>query len=228
MTASIRPELVIFDVDGTLQDTFLWWPDIIRDGVQRFAKQTGLVLAEPGFDLACSVVGMRDEGVWAPFLPVGEKHRWRDLRALVLPMEDAIMRSGTSFLFPGVPEVLRSLRGLGVRTALASNCRSTYMAALREGQGLAALTEWQFCLDSPGVSTKADMLAEAFLAAGTTRAVMVGDREPDQSAAKAHGIPFVWRENTRCAIPDADAVWRGGVDELLRLLGFSEYPESNP
>lgn len=222
MRVATKPELVIFDVDGTLQDTFLWWPDVIRDGVKRFAAQTGLALAEPSVELACSVVGMRDEGVWAPFLPESEKHRWRDLRALVLPMEVAVMSTGKSFLFEGVVEVLQRLRRFAVRLALASNCRSVYMAAIREGQGLAALTDWQFCLDSPGVATKTDMLSAAFAAAGTRHAVMIGDREPDQVAAKAHGIPFVWRENTRCAIPDADAVWRGGVGELLSLLGFSE------
>jgi len=228
MTTRIPPELVIFDVDGTLQDTFLWWPDVIRAGVKRFAAQTGIGMAEPSYDLACSVVGMRDEGVWAPFLPDGEKHRWRDLRAVVLPMEVAVMRSGQSFLFAGVPELLRALRRLGAKTALASNCRSTYMAAVREGQGLEVLTDWQFCLDSPGVSSKADMLACAFAAANTKHAVMVGDRENDQGAAQAHGIPFIWRRNQRCTISDADAVWEGGVGELLSILGFPEYPGRAP
>ena len=212
------PELVVFDIDGTLQDSFLWWPQVIRAGVRDFAAATGLRLDVPSDEMACSVVGMKDEGVWAPFLPPAEQHRWRELRALVLPMEVAVMHSGSSFLFPGVRELLLHLRALGVRTALASNCRSTYLQAVLEGQELGALTDWHFCLDSPGVTTKSDMLAAAFTAAGTKAAVMVGDREPDHLAAREHGVPFVWRQNPRCRIEDADAVWSGDPDELLAWL----------
>jgi phosphoglycolate phosphatase-like HAD superfamily hydrolase len=225
---SAPPELLIFDVDGTLQDTFLWWPKVIRDGLARFGAANRLVLESPSDELACSVVGMKDEGVWAPFLPEPEKHRWRDLRAMVLPMEVEVMSQGRSFLFAGAKELLVALRGLGKKLALASNCRSVYMAAIKAGQGLGPLTDWQLCLDTPGVTTKADMVGLACELAGTRRAVMVGDRENDQAAARAHGLPFVWRQNTRCTIPDADAIWGGDPLELLRILGLPEYPVQRP
>jgi len=227
MTALQRhtpPELIVFDVDGTLHDTFAWWAPVIRRGVQRFAEQEGLDIELPDTRKAESVVGMKDAGVWAPFLPEGHEHRWQDLRAVVLPMEVDEVSNGTDYLFTGVRPLLAHLRAIGVKLALASNCRSTYMAAMQDGQGLRQLTDWQFCLDSEGVECKTDMLTRAKEAAGVERVVMVGDREPDHEAALAHGWPFVWRRNERCAIDDADVVWSGDANEFLAHLSLAPMP----
>jgi len=216
----VPPDLVVFDVDGTLHDTFRWWAPVIRSGVQRFAERHGIDLVLPNDTEAEAVVGMKDAGVWAPFLPEGHKHRWQELRAVVLPMEVEVVSSGVDYLFPGVRALLPHLRAIGVKVALASNCRSTYMGAMQNGQGLAALSDWQFCLDSDGVETKTDMLRLAREAAAAQRVVMVGDREPDHEAARALGWPFVWRRNTRCRIDDAELVWDGDPGALLRGLGL--------
>jgi len=215
------PDLVIFDVDGTLHDTFAWWAPVIRAGVQRFAEQEGMEIAPPTVEEAEAVVGMKDAGVWAPFLPDSHKDRWLDLRAVVLPMEVDEVSRGVDYLFEGVRQMLPHLREAGVKVALASNCRSEYMAAMQDGQGLRQLSDWQFCLDSQNVETKTDMLREAQAAAGAERVVMVGDREPDHEAAVARGLPFVWRSNKRCEISAADYVWSGAPDALLTRLGLS-------
>jgi phosphoglycolate phosphatase-like HAD superfamily hydrolase len=220
LRAHVPPELVVFDVDGTLHDTFRWWSPTIRAGLRRFCELHGIDAPEPTDAQAEAVVGMKDAGVWGPFLPAAHQHRWQDLRAVVLPMEVEEVSRGVDYLFPGVRALLPHLRGIGVKVALASNCRRTYMGAMQHGQGLAALSDWQFCLDSPGVQTKTDMLRLAQQAAGARRVVMVGDREPDHEAARALGWPFVWRRNGRCAIGDADLVWGGEPDELLAGLGL--------
>jgi phosphoglycolate phosphatase len=220
------PELVIFDVDGTLNGVELWWPDLIRSGVRRFADALGLELTEPDDRAALMVVGEADADVWSPFLPPDQQHRWDELRAMVLPMEVDLLRSGRDFLYPGVREVLKRLREVGVKLALASNCGADYMAAIRDGQGLGDLTDWQFCLDSPGVVDKADMLREAMATAGSERAVMVGDRWSDQRAAVAAGVPFYWRANDLCRIDEAAGTWHGDPDGLLSLLGLPRISSS--
>lgn len=221
----VPPQLVVFDIDGTLHDTFRWWAPTIRAGLQRFAQLHGMDVVMPTDAFAEAVVGMKDAGVWAPFLPEAHQHRWQELRAVVLPMEVEEVSRGVDYLFTGTRELLLHLRAIGVKVALASNCRRTYMGAMQNGQGLAALTDWQFCLDSPGVATKTDMLKSALAAAGhPARVVMVGDREPDHEAARALGWPFVWRRNGRCTIADAEFVWDGASNQLLTGLGLAPMP----
>ncbi|MEM7201886.1 MAG: HAD family hydrolase [Planctomycetota bacterium] len=218
-----RPcELVVFDVDGTLQNTFQWWPRVLRAGIARFAAQCGVVIDPPNDAAACAVVGLRDAQVWGPFLPESLRHRWEDLRQTVVPLEVEELSAGRDYLFPGVRDLLGHLRHLGVKIALASNCRSGYFAAVCDGQGLGALSDWQFCLDSRGGCSKSDMVRFALEAAGAPAgAVMVGDRDSDQEAATAAGVPFVWRVNDRMALPaPPDARWHGDPGELLHLLGL--------
>ncbi|GAB4156217.1 MAG: hypothetical protein Fur0037_24540 [Planctomycetota bacterium] len=217
----LPPDLVVFDVDGTLHDTFRWWGPVLREGLIEFGARLGFEPVLPDDEEAASVVGLRDEGVWAPFLPPEHRHRWREFRKVVVPLELAIVRGGRDFLFPGVRDLLRRLRELGVKVALASNCRSAYMGAMMDGQGLADLSDWQFCLDSPGVENKTDMLRQARARACAARPVMVGDREADRDPARILGWPFVWRRNARCAIRDAEIVWDGSAEELLGKLGVS-------
>ncbi len=221
LSRHLPPELIVFDVDGTLHDTFRWWAPIIRAGLQRFAERNDIPVVMPSDVEAEAVVGMRDAGVWGPFLPTAHQHRWNDLRSVVLPMEVEELNRGTDYMFAGVRPLLVHLRAIGIKVALASNCRSTYMAAIQHGQGLAALTDWQFCLDSPGVGHKTDMLRLAKEAARAERVVMVGDREPDHEAARALGWPFVWRQNDRCRIDDVEFVWNGAPNHLLGALGLA-------
>ncbi|MFN0183861.1 MAG: HAD family hydrolase [Aquabacterium sp.] len=229
LRAHLPPQLVVFDVDGTLHDTFRWWAPVIRAGLRKFGELHGIAMPVPTDREAEAVVGMKDAGVWAPFLPEGHKHRWQELRSVVVPMEVDEVSRGVDYLFPGVRALLQHLRALGVKVALASNCRRTYMGAMQHGQGLAALTDWQFCLDSPGVETKTDMLTAAWRAAGVAaRVVMVGDREPDHEAAMALGWPFVWRANDRCRIPSADFQWDGEPDRLLAALGLPALGHAGP
>ena len=47
MSRNLPPELIVFDVDGTLHDTFRWWSPVIRAGLQRFAEREGLQLRMP-------------------------------------------------------------------------------------------------------------------------------------------------------------------------------------
>lgn len=220
MVCDAPPDLVVFDIDGTLQDTFQWWPRVIRAGQRRCASEWGLELELVDDDAACSVVGLADADVWGPFLPTEHRHRWADFRELVVPLEVAELHGGRDYLFDGVRELLSWLRHNGVHVALASNCRSRYFAALCDGQGLGALSDWQFCLDSRGGCTKTQMVQFALEEAGTRSAVMVGDRETDLEAARAHQIPFVWRASERFRLDDADARWHGDPAELLGLLAL--------
>src|SRR5687767_9503410 len=127
------PRLVVFDVDGTLHDTFRWWPGVLRRGLTAFAAARGFAVQLPDDTAACSVIGKRDAEVWSPFLPEEHKDSWPDLRAAVVPLECEQLRGSTDYLYPGIRAMLGRLRRAGVATAIASNCRRMYFAAVCEG-----------------------------------------------------------------------------------------------
>jgi phosphoglycolate phosphatase-like HAD superfamily hydrolase len=217
------PELVVFDVDGTLQDTLAWWPEVARAGVSKLAEQIGVDLPPPDLETAWEVVGLPDSGVWTGLLP-GELHdRWPELRDVTVPLEVEVLRSGRDCLFPGTAELLRWLREHGVRITLASNCGQTYFDAVLEGQGLGRLVDDAFCLDSPGISSKTEMVRAAIARAEPGLHVLVGDRESDREAAVANGIAFVHRVgfHDRGALP-ADASADSSEQLAEVLLGFRD------
>ena len=94
-------------------------------------------------------------------------------------------------MYPGARQLLVDLHSAGVDVALASNCGRRYLESFLDAFSLRAIVREAYCADSPGIGSKADMVREILDATGAKRAVMVGDRDGDRQAARAHGVPFV-------------------------------------
>lgn len=129
-------------------------------------------------------------------------------------------------LFPGILDMLATLKAAGVPMAIATSKRTDYARKLAEHLGMTAYIE-TVCGSIPGSSRGQkrhrveDALAElARLGHDTSGAIMVGDRIHDVEGADANGIPTVlvrWGEGN----PDEWArAWRtvGTVEELTALL----------
>ena len=216
------PRLVIFDVDGTLQDSLRWWAGVARAGVAALAQRLAIPIPTPGDELACSVVGKPDPEIWICLLPEALAPHWALLRDCIIPLETEVLFGGEDYLFPGTRELLTGLRREGVKIALASNCRQQYFDAVLDGQGLRAYVDKPYCLDSEGVRDKSDMLGRALVEFGTRDAIMVGDRENDAIAAKKHGLPFVLRTGYLSRdelVADAYAANQAEIGAAIRRLG---------
>jgi uridine kinase len=92
---------------------------------------------------------------------------------------------------PGAEPTLSRLRKAGLAIGVASNCSQRYLRHMLEGAGLARWVDEARCLDSAGVSSKADMIAGLLERFATRSALMVGDRSSDRDAAWQNGIPHV-------------------------------------
>lgn len=194
-------DAVLFDLDGTLVATDLFWPDAARAGARAAFRELSIERPLPTPDEWMGLVGLVLGEGFAGLFPDLTPEQRRVLMARCGEAERELLGQGRAALLPGVREALDELRDRGVRMGVASNCSRPYLEAMlggpglpgrdRPGPGLATWIQEARCLDSPGISRKADMVGDLLLAFGTRRAVMVGDRLGDRDAAWANGLPHV-------------------------------------
>jgi phosphoglycolate phosphatase len=217
----VRVTLVIFDLDGTLVDSF----DDIRAGIAAACRDIDTVADERLLKLATRGVALEDffrEATGRE--PTEEAERFRrfvaSYRHHYLPA--CVVRTRP---FPGVPETLAALRAQSRTLAVATTKRTDTAERVVEGTGLAPLLH--AVAGSDGLAHKPDPAvlrrAAALAGADLAGAVMVGDTDRDVGAAKAAGIPSIgvtwggFEEHEMRALEPDHVITR--FDELLSLLG---------
>jgi phosphoglycolate phosphatase len=181
--AATRPQLVIFDLDGTLTDS--------AEGiVSSFRYALGEIGADvPAGDLATRIVG-------PPMHHTLREMGLRDADAAIAAYRADYSTRGWALnsLFDGIPQLLADLRAAGVRLAVATSKAEPTAQRILEHFGLDDNFEVIAGASLDGVrATKADVMAHALaqLEPLPERVVMVGDRAHDVEGAAAHGINTV-------------------------------------
>ncbi len=214
LPAGIRPELVIFDLDGTLTDSA---PGVVAS----FRHALDAVGAEiPDGDLAVLVVGPPMHHTMSA-LGLGE----RAADAVAAYRADYTSRGwAMNTLFDAVVPLLTDLRAAGVRLAVATSKAEPIARRILDHFGIAAHFEVIAGASPDGVrAAKADVLGHALgqLRPLPDRTVMVGDRAHDVEGAAEHGIPTVvvgWGYGRHDAT-GAAAARVATVGELREVLG---------
>jgi phosphoglycolate phosphatase len=216
-----RFPLILFDLDGTLVDSF---GDICA-GIEKACAEIGIRADADLLRLATRGVPLEDfyraaagadphgSGEAARFVRFVDAYRAHYLPAC----------TQTTVPYPGVVETLRALRGLSPRPviAVATTKRTWTAERVLEGTGLHVLVD--VIAGSDGLPPKPDpaVLARAAARAGVelSRSVMVGDTDRDVGAARAAGCACVgvtWggfsAEEMAALAPD----WR--IDRIEALL----------
>lgn len=220
MTAPPPFDAVLFDLDGTLVATERFWPDAARLGARRAFAELAIERPLPSTADWMGLVGLpTTEGFDGLFPELSEGDR-RHVQRRCIEAEEELLRDGRAAPLPGVVETLGSLRADGVWIGVASNCGRRYLAAMMDGLGLARWVHEARCLDSAGIGTKADMVADLLGTFGTRSAVMVGDRRGDRDAGWANGLPHVHLARGYAAtgeVVEAEATI-DGMDDLEGVL----------
>ena len=216
MTA--RPQLVIFDLDGTLTDS-------AQGIVASFRHALGSIgAAVPDGDLAGLIVGppmhhtLRDMGL-------GEHAD----AAIAAYREDYLARGwAMNRTFDGIPELLADLRVAGVRLAVATSKAEPTAVRILTHFGLDGHFEVIAGASVDGLrATKSEVVKRALaqLEPLPDRVLMVGDRSHDVEGAAEHGIDTVvvgWGYGRAdFDSPDSVVAHRhvATVDELREVLG---------
>jgi len=181
---SHHPQLVIFDLDGTLTDS--------ADGiVSSFRHALGQIgAAVPDGDLTSRIVGPPMHHTLSA-LGLGEHTD----AAITAYRADYTTRGwAINSLFDGIEPLLTDLRDAGVRLAVATSKAEPTARRILAHFGLDGHFEVVAGASVDGTrASKADVLAHALaqLQPLPERVLMVGDRRHDVEGAAAHGIDAV-------------------------------------
>ncbi|HET9093877.1 MAG TPA: HAD hydrolase-like protein [Solirubrobacteraceae bacterium] len=215
-----RPDAVLFDLDGTIIDSRV-----------PFVTSMNHALAAHG-------QRPRDPAELVPYLGPPTRIALGELLGQDEALIDAVLSSyrehyartstETTLVYAGIPELLRALHGRA-RLAVATSKIATSARMLLEHLGLADLFDVisgpaPSALAEPKSVTVAQALAALGAAAGTTRAVMIGDRRYDVEGARAHDLPTIgvlWGAGSEGELRQAGA-WRivTAPAEIPPLLGL--------
>ena len=182
--AATQPQLVIFDLDGTLTDS-------AQGIVSSFRHALGEIGADvPDGDLASRIVG---PPMHLTLLSMGLGDG-ADAAIAAYRADYSTRGWAMNRLFDGVPQLLADLRAAGVRLAVATSKAEPTARRILEHFGLDGHFEVIAGASLDGVrATKTDVMAHALaqLEPLPDRVVMVGDRAHDVEGAAAHGIDTV-------------------------------------
>jgi phosphoglycolate phosphatase len=207
-------ELVIFDLDGTLVDSFPWFLRVVNDVAREFKFRP---IASD------DIARLRRSG--AP-----EMLKYLELPLWKVPRVAAHMRRmkrqhlNELPLFPGIPGMLDTLRSSGTRIALVSS-DSEVNARLQLGDSAVHISDFACGASLFGKAAKFRRIVKrAGLA--PSAAIAIGDEMRDMDAADAAGIAFggvAWGY----ADPDAlrarqPQAWFDAVADIPRILAARE------
>jgi phosphoglycolate phosphatase len=214
----VSPQLVIFDLDGTLTDS-------AAGIVASFRHALGEIGASvPEGDLAGRVVG---PPMHQTLTSMGLGARAQE--AFAAYRADYTSRGwANNSLFDGIADLLVDLRAAGVRLAVATSKNEVTARRIIEHFGIDGHFEVIAGASADGVrSAKADVVAHALAQLGPLpeHVLMVGDRSHDVEGAAAHGIDTVvvaWGYGASdFGRPDSAVAYRhvATIDDLREVLG---------
>lgn len=180
----MSPQLVIFDLDGTLTDSA---PGIVASFLHALGE---IGAVAPDGDLAGLVVGPPMHQTLTS-MGLGD----RAVEAFTAYRADYTTRGwAMNSLFDGIADLLADLRAAGVRLAVATSKNEVTALRIIEHFGIDGHFEVIAGASTDGTrSAKADVVAHALAQLGPLpeRVLMVGDRSHDVEGAAAHGIDTV-------------------------------------
>ncbi|MEK3734075.1 HAD hydrolase-like protein [Paenibacillus sp. FSL M8-0334] len=183
----VKPEAMIFDMDGTLfQTETLLLPahnklfDILREE-GHYEGET------PDEELVLSCLGMLLPDIWKKVIPDGTPEAHARANELLLQLELEGLENEEAVLYPKVKETLEELHRRGVRLFVASNGLEQYVKGIAEARGIMPLFEGVYSAGEHGTATKVDLVRLLLDTHGVKTAWMVGDRSSDVEAGKGNG-----------------------------------------
>ena len=127
--------LLIFDIDGTLNETIHIYAPAVYDCIE-LMRSEGIKVKDVDESTIASFLGLNYKEMWQSFMPDLEDELTERYAADIGSGMINNLKSGMARLYPGVTEVLDALKEDGYRMVLLSNCKKAYMEAFTKYFGL--------------------------------------------------------------------------------------------
>ncbi|GAB6988462.1 HAD family hydrolase [Paenibacillus pini] len=187
----IKPEAMIFDMDGTLFQT----ETVLLPAYHKlFAilKEEGLYTAPtPPEERILGSLGMLLEEIWKIVMPDGSDQARKRADELLLQLELEGLQNGNTLLYPGVKDTLHTLKEKGVRLFIASNGLEHYVKGVAAAHGILELFDAVYSAGEHGTVTKVHLVKLLLEQEHVKTAWMVGDRSSDVEAGKENQLSVI-------------------------------------
>ena len=183
----MKPESLIFDIDGTLWDS----RSIIVEGYNQVLTAAGhedlCVTAE---DLKRLFGKTMKEIADIMLTTLSEEERYPLMEKCIDTGDARLLNDPCDIGYPGVKETLEELHKRH-RLFIVSNSQLGYPETTMEKLGITHLFQGHLCFGNTGTDkgTTIRILMEQH---GIENAVYIGDTQGDYEAAVKAGLPFVW------------------------------------
>ena len=181
---------LVFDYDGTLQDTFVLYKPAVYHAVKWLQSQ-GIDIETPSEAKIKSWLGATNNEMWdefAPGIPFGLREE--GIRKIGFWMQQ-IVEDGTFPWFDGTEEVLDELYREGYHFIILSNCSCAYAEFIREKFTMDRWFEKYIACESFDWKPKYEVLSLLMKKQSKQKYIMIGDRSNDRDAAIKNKIPFI-------------------------------------
>lgn len=187
----MKPEAMLFDLDGTLLQTeTLLIPAFER--TFEHVKKEGLYQGEtPPVERMLESLGMLLDEIWERVVPGADAALKQRLDELLIHYELDELQNGQARLYDGVKETLEALRAQGIRLFVASNGQEDYVRGAAKWMGIAPLFDDLYSAGEYKTLTKVDLVSKLLATHSISRAWMVGDRSSDVEAGLKNGLTVI-------------------------------------
>ncbi|GGC44668.1 phosphoglycolate phosphatase [Siccirubricoccus deserti] len=171
----MRYRLVVFDVDGTLADSFPWFAGVLNSVADRFGFRRVNAAERDALRHCDSREILRRLQVPSWKLPLIAMHMRKLKAEAVIP------------LFPEVPQMLARLQAAGLTLGIVSSDSEANIRAALGPETAARIAHWGCGAGLFGKPAKLRRLARQ---AGVAPALYIGDEQRDAEAAAKAGFAF--------------------------------------
>ena len=181
---------LLFDYDGTLHDSLAIYAPAVQEAYDTLVTKG---LAQPKTwerETIRQWIGLSPQAMWDQFQPNLSQTEKQAGSARIGRRMQELVEEGRARLYPGVPQVLDTLKARGVGMLLLSNCPLSYLQAHTARFGLERWFDGLYCGEEFSYRPKYEILP-ILQKRWPGDFLVLGDRDQDMEMARRCGVPAI-------------------------------------